>query len=272
MGNVWDAMKKHEGEKEKAQPPQEQEGAPDTGKFDEQTAKEETKTALLDGGNKYSPLLVTYHDPGGMLAEQYRSLRTNVLARSPQQQLCMVITSAEAGEGKTVTCLNLSFVLAELPDIKVVVIDSDLRKAKLTSLLHARKSPGFADLLRGTCTLDDVIQPTLCPNLDVISAGMVKRGELGEVLSRFQMSEIIYDLRRKYKCVIFDTPPMNAVSDAGVIGRAVGEALMVVRMNKTMRESVDRAVGLLHAADVKISGMFLTHQKHYVPKYVDYYY
>jgi capsular exopolysaccharide synthesis family protein len=272
MGNVWDAMKKHEGEKEKAEPPQERKRASGAFGSDEQAVKEATKAALPAGGNKYSPLLVTYHDPGGMLAEQYRSLRTNALARSPQQQLCMVITSAEAGEGKTVTCLNLSFVLAELPDIKVVVIDGDLRKGKLTSLLHARKSPGFAELLRGTSTLNDVIQPTMCPNLDVISAGMVNRGELGEVLSRFQMSEILYDLRRKYKCVIFDTPPMNAVSDAGVIGRGVGEALFVVRMNKTTREAVDRAVGLLHAADVKISGMFLTHQKHYVPKYYDYYY
>jgi len=270
MGNVWDAMKKHADEQAKEKPPedaassQQQPAAP--------IARKSAPTAARPAGNSYSPVLVTYHDPGGMLAEQYRCLRTNALAHSPQQRLCTIITSAEIGEGKTVTCLNLAFVLAELPDVRVMVIDADLRKSNLTTLLRSQKTPGFADLLRGTCMLKDVIQPTLCPNLDVISAGAVKRGELGEVLSRFQMTEIIYELRRQYPCILFDTPPVNAVSDAGVLGRTVGEAMLVVRMHRTTRESVDRAVGLLHAADVKITGMFLTHQKEYVPRYLEYYY
>ena len=272
MGKVWDALKKHEDEQSQKQTPDqskasmEQQPAPPTAK------EERVATAPCFNGKGYSPILVSYQEPGGIFAEQYRSLRTNVLAKPQQKSCCLLITSAEAREGKTVTTLNLAFVLAELPDIRVLVVDGDLRKTDLTALLRVHKTPGLVEFLRGTNTLKEVIQPTLCPNLDVIPSGVSHRDELGEILSRIPTSKIISDLRRKYDCVLIDTPPVNGVSDTGVWGRAVGEALMIVRMNKTHRESVHRAVGLLRAADVNILGLFLTHQKSYVPKYLYRYY
>jgi capsular exopolysaccharide synthesis family protein len=271
MGKVWDALKKHEDEQSQKQASVKSEAVKEQPHLI--PAQEETVTpASCFNGKGYSPILVSYQDPGGIYAEQYRSLRTNVLAKPQQKSCCLLITSAEAKEGKTVTTLNLAFVLAELPDIRVLVVDGDLRKADLTTLLRVHKTPGLVDFLRGASTLKEVIQPTLCPNLDVISSGVAHRNELGEILSRIPTSKIISDLRRQYDCVLIDTPPVSGVSDTGVWGRAVGEALMIIRMNKTHRESVQRSIGLLRAADVKILGLFLTYQKSYVPKYLYRYY
>jgi len=268
MGNVWDAMKKHEQEQVKKDSPKDTADAnvpspaPDSNEY----------LATYPSSNGYSPLLVVHYDRGGMFAEQYRSLRTNILTHSRQECFCMAISSADAGEGKTVTCLNLALVLVELPGTRVVVVDGDLRKGTLTSLLKVEKSPGFADLLRGTCSVEEVIQPSLYPNLDVISCGIAKYSELGTVLGKFQKSGIISKLRQQYDCVLFDTPAIGMVSDTCVLAHSLGEVLLVVRMRKTSKASVERAVNLLKAAEVKISGMFLTHQKGYVPTYFSRYY
>jgi capsular exopolysaccharide synthesis family protein len=273
MGQVWDAMEKYQKEQANKQPSASKSEAEAKSASPDSAPDDETRPPAPNlNGKSYPPVLVTYQDPGGMFAEQFRSLRTNVLARPQKENFSLMISSAEAREGKTVTCLNLAFVLAELPDVRVLVIDGDLRKMELTNLLRVPKAPGLAGLLRHESSLNQVIQPTLCPNLDVIPSGLAPRTELGELLTRLPMSNIMADLQRKYNCVLIDTPPITGVSDTGVIGRAVGEALMIVRMNKTSRESVHRAVGLLRAADVKILGLFLTHQKSYVPKYLYRYY
>jgi len=282
MGNVWDAMKKHEHEQkheqkqeQKQKQVQAKEVSPkNTADANMEPSPPDSKEYGLTcaSSDGYSPLLVVHHDRGGTFAEQYRSLRTNMLARAQQDYLCTAITSAETGEGKTITCLNLAFALAELPGIRVVVIDGDLRKGTLTSLLNVERTPGFADLLRGDCSLEEVIRPTLYANIDVIPCGAAKRNELGTVLGKFQKSGIIAKLRQQYDCVLADTPAISMTSDACVLAPVLGEVLLVVRMHKTNRESVQRAVGLLNAADVKISGMFLTHQKSYVPTYFNRYY
>jgi Mrp family chromosome partitioning ATPase len=82
------------------------------------------------------------------------------------------------------------------------------------------------------------------------------------------LDEIVSELRRQYEYVIFDTPPINVASDAGILGKAVGDALLIVRMNKTGRESVEEAIRLLHAANVKLPGIILTHHPKYdIPNY-----
>jgi receptor protein-tyrosine kinase len=228
-----------------------------------------TRSVLAPSGtNGYSPALVPHHDRGGATAEEYRALRTNLLAQYSDERFCLLVTSAEAGEGKTVSSLNLALVLAERQERRTIIIDADLRKRTIANLLHISNTPGLADILRGTARLDDVIQPTAYPNLFVIPAGQSKQAEVGELLGGPELEESVTELRRRYDYVLFDTPPITVASDAGMLGRATREALLVVRMNKTRRESVDRAIGLLHAANVKPVGMILTHQRYYIPNYL----
>lgn len=303
MPNVWDAMQKHQAEQgaapasgpaqddRPAQSPGEHEGngkradvpaaaAQDQGvlpaaatatpvpsaSHPAAAAGEATRPA--PGGEAYGAELVAHHDRGGSITEQYRSLRTNLLARYPDERFCLTVTSAEAGEGKTITSLNLALVLAERQDHTVVVVDGDLRKRRVAHLLGISQSPGVAEVLRGECRVFDAVRPTAYPNLMVVTAGDIRGGEVGGLIGRPELHDLVLDLRRAYDCVIIDAPPVNVASDAGIISRSAGESLVVFRMNHTHRESTDKAIRLLRAADVKVIGMVLTHQKYYIPNYL----
>lgn len=285
MANVWDAMKKSKSEERGSAPPPPPASFPPEVPPAPAGVREAMANAGIDvvalpprvatrsvlapsGTNGYSPALVPHHDRGGATAEEYRALRTNLLAQYSDERFCLLVTSAEAGEGKTVSSLNLALVLAERQERRTIIIDADLRKRTIANLLHISNTPGLADILRGTARLDDVIQPTAYPNLFVIPAGQSKQAEVGELLGGPELEESVTELRRRYDYVLFDTPPITVASDAGMLGRATREALLVVRMNKTRRESVDRAIGLLHAANVKPVGMILTHQRYYIPNYL----
>ena len=267
MANVWDAMKKHEAEQ--AKQAKQGGGAPKEkvpGPVPER--EDEPIVAGISADGRYSELLVVQHDRGGAITEEYRSLRTSLLAQCKDDRFCYLVTSANAGEGKTITCLNLGLVMAERVECRTIIVDCDLRKGRMAGLLGTGISPGMADLLRGSATMKECIQPTCCGNLFFVPAGKASRTETGELVGRPELDEIVSELRRQYDYVIFDTPPINVASDAGILGRAVGEALLVVRMNKTHRESIDKAIRLLHAANVKLSGIILTHHKYYIPNYL----
>lgn len=266
MARVSQALKKHEAEQSAAQ----QTDQPSGGQATDRPNHLEPIPIVPPGKNKYSPALAAHHDRGGRICEQYRTLRTNLLAIYPDEQFSLVVTSAEAGEGKTVTCLNLAMALTELPDRRTVVVDCDIRKCRAAAMLHVEKSPGMADMLRGTATLSQTTQATAYPNLFFVPAGQARLNEVGELMSRPELDEIISQLRKAYDYVLIDTPPINNISDAGMLGQVQvsGEALLVVRMNKTSRESVNRAIRLLHAANVKIAGICLSHQQYYVPNYL----
>jgi capsular exopolysaccharide synthesis family protein len=216
--------------------------------------------------NGYAPELVAHHDRGNDLTEEYRRIRTHLLAQYAEERFCALVTSAMPTEGKTVTCLNLAFVLSEQQDRRTVIIDADLRKRRFGNMLHINNSPGLVELLRGSARLDEVVQATKHNNLFVIPAGPTVPGQVGEMLGRPELDEIVNELRRRYDYVLFDTPPLTVAPDASILGRVVRDAILVVRMNRTPRESVDRAIGLLHASNVKPIGIVLTHHRHFIPK------
>ena len=284
MGHVNDAMKKHLAEQANKAPAATPTGASADGSAGPSAPAQVTAAdqGATDGGpspaarshakaldgDGFDPALVAYHDRGNLITEEYRALRTNLLARFPQKRFCVMVTSAEMGEGKTVTCINLGMVLAELQEGRTVIVDCDLRKSQVAKLLKAGKTPGIGDLLHGDVALKDVIQKTLYPNLDVIASGSVPREEVGEVLGRPELGEALCHLRRDYDHVLIDTAPVNTLADAGVIAQAVQDALLVVRLNRTSRDSVKKAIRLLHSVNARLVGMVLTHQQFHIPRYL----
>lgn len=211
--------------------------------------------------------LCTFHDRGGRNAEEYRGLRTSLLAQCRQKDFCYLVTSALENEGKTVTCLNLATVLTERVSQNTLVIDADLRHRRVAELLGIHRSPGLADCLRGSMTLDEAIQPTTFRNLSILSAGQVKQSRVAELLARPELEAILAEARKRFDYIIIDTPPIISVSDAGIIGRGCPQALVVVRMGYTQRQMVRRALALLEAANVEPMGIVLTHRKLYDPHY-----
>jgi len=282
VGNVYDAMKKHEAEEAarasaegtQAAPQEAQAAAPPPA----ETPRRPRRSRLSTNG--YAPQLVAHSDRGGRLAEEYRALRTNLLARYEDDRFCVLVTSAQGGEGKTVTCLNLGFVLAELPDRRTVIVDCDLQKGNVNTLLGMPAAPGMADVLRGEAAVEDAIHKTTCTNLFVLPAGEVEQEEVGDLLGRPELEELIEGLRRDYDYVLLDTPPIRVAgakrryrrsisySTAGILGRTAKDAVLVVRMNKTRRESVDAAIRQLRSAHVRPVGLVLTHQRHVIPEFL----
>lgn len=224
------------------------------------------------GGERYASQLIAHHDRGGVITEEYRTLRTSLLAQSSDQRFCYIVTSAEGGEGKTITCLNLSFVMAELIDRRTIIVDCDLRHNQMARMIDAEDNPGIADVLRGTTKLRDAIQRTAYPNVCFLPAGNTRTGKVGELLGRTYLRQIVNTLRAKFDYVLIDTPPITSVSDAGMVGQATGEALLVARMNRTRRASVEQGLRLLRAANVNVGGIVLTHRKtcllDYIQRYV----
>ncbi len=277
MGNVWEAMKKHQAEQEQrekvdaAAAPEPSAGQAPAVQTDGEKPKASPPAPdapAAPSSDRYAEVLVVHHDRGGRIAEQFRSLRTHVLAQCPDQRFCLMVTSAESGEGKTVSTLNLGLVMAERQERSTIIVDADLRKGRIAQHLQGKAGPGLSEVLRGHAALKDVIQRTAYPNLSFVSAGEAIADEVGELIHRPEFGEAVEELRRTYDYVLYDTPPVNTVADAGMIGGIVGDALLVVRMNKTSRDSVDRAIRLLHATNVKISGILLTHQKYFIPNYL----
>lgn len=293
MSNVWEAMKKHQAEEagrtaedretssQGQSPPAPDDEAPVkielAGEPDGTAAGETTQpqappthtpppdtTAAPTNGSdtNFSELIVAHHDRGGGITEEYRALRTNLLAKCPNGKFGYIITSAEIGEGKTVTSLNLAVVLAEHSERTTILVDGDLRKHRIAKMLGIPSEPGMVDLLRGEATLKDVVRPTSYPNLFFLPSGSADQKEIGEVLSRMERDEIFTALRRQYDYLIVDTPPINVAADAGMLGQSVGEALLVIRMGETSHETVEKAIRLLHAASVDLSGLVLTHRKY----------
>jgi len=216
----------------------------------------------------FSPSLVAHYDRGGMVTEQYRVIRTNLMAKFPEHRFCTMITSAEPNEGKTATTLNLGLILAESQDCRTVVVDCDLRKGRVASFLGVKRGPGFVDVVRGQAKLKDVLRSTEYPGLDILTSGQIQPSEIGELLTRPEVPELLNELRQRYNFVLVDTPPVNEISDAAIVGRHVYGALLAVSMFKTHRESVRRAIRMLRAVNIEVLGMILTKQKYYIPRYL----
>jgi capsular exopolysaccharide synthesis family protein len=285
MARIWDAIEKHQAESP---------GKSDATKPDRGPTKAHGDTVPGDNGSaniatamsaapvipqanpapkpaydaNYSEEVVAHHDRGSGWAEEYRSLRNTLISRRRDGRFCHMVTSAEAAEGKTVTCLNLGMVLTEHTDRRTILVDADLRRSRIAKMLRADPKQGLADVLRGEGELADMIQSTAYPNLDLLAAGTVEHDDVGELLSQTQLQIALSELQSRYDYVLVDSPPINRVSDAGSLGRALSEALLVVRMNKTRQESVEKAIRMLHASNIEVAGIVLTHRKYHIPNYL----
>ncbi|MDP2895494.1 MAG: CpsD/CapB family tyrosine-protein kinase [bacterium] len=214
------------------------------------------------------PHIVSYTDPQCTIAEQYRMLRTNLFALNSGPPVhSVVVTSAIKGEGKTVTSLNLATVMATDTEKKIAVVDCDLRRPNMHTLLNMELQPGLSEFLRGEATLDAVSHKGKIPNLTIITAGRPPMNP-SELVGSRKMAETVNELKKQFDFVVFDTPPIMAVTDAGLLGAIVDGVLLVVRAESTKRDLVRRAETLLRGAKARVVGCVLTNIKEYTPYYI----
>jgi capsular exopolysaccharide synthesis family protein len=212
--------------------------------------------------------LVTLTDPAGLMAEEYRAIRTGLLARWEQRRhLTHTITSATPQEGKTLTSLNLGMSLAELHARRTIVVECDLRLPQFENLLKLTPSAGLVGVLTDDADLNRNIQIVGDTGLHVLAAGRPITHDAVQLLGSRKMAALIRFLRREYDHVIIDTPPVVELADAGIVGAISDEVLLVTRMNRTPRSLVEQAVRTLNGYNAPVAGLIATDQVQHRHRY-----
>lgn len=231
----------------------------------------ETKQLIVrkEGSSLIDPRIVTYHDTKALISEQYKILRTNLMSLGTKKKVkTIVVTSSIHSEGKTVSSLNLAISLAQaVNNPKVLVVDCDLRRGKLSKYLGLKRDVGFSEYLLGQAELDDIIFKIDIENLNIIAAGKIPDNP-SELLSSKAMSDFLVDARSQFDFVIIDTPPIISVTDSGIIGAQTDGVLMVIQAGRTQRGIVRRAEELLEQAQANVLGHILTNIQYHLPEYI----
>lgn len=189
--------------------------------------------------------------------EAYKTLRTNVSFALNNEEGCKVIamTSAQPGEGKSITTLNLAISTA-MNGSKVLVVDCDLRRAKIARLLQMKAKVGLSNLILDPKRLKEAVLSTQIQGLDVILSGSIPPNP-SELLGSAQMQHLLEELRSSYDYIFLDSPPVNLVTDAVVLAPKCDGVLLLVRANYSERGPVMHAVKQLEYSKAKILGFVL---------------
>lgn len=193
----------------------------------------------------------------GPRAEEFRRMRANLRFLGVDQDgLCLVVTSAVAGEGKTTTCLELAVTLAEA-DLSVLVVDADLRRPRVATYLGLEPSSGLSGVLIGGAGIEDVVvQPWGVHGIDVVAAGQVPPNP-SELLATRTLGDLLVRARSRYDVVLVDAPPLLPVADAAVLSVLASGVVLVVDTTRSRRAHVREAVQAVEQAGGRILGAVL---------------
>lgn len=193
-------------------------------------------------------------DKDKSFSEAIRTIRTGVvLSAVDDPHKVMVITSSIPGEGKSTVSANLAFALGQME--RVLLIDADLRRPSLgRSFEFPVGTPGLANLIAGTATLEDCIKRV--DSIDVIGAGTVPPDPL-ELLSSPRFAKFLEALKGKYERIIIDSPPTQAVSDAMLLATFANSVIYVVRSASTNIPLVEKGIGQLLQNNAPVNGIVL---------------
>jgi len=200
-------------------------------------------------------MFIVEKDPRSIAAESYRTLRTNLQYSSfDEEYKVIVVTSAEPGEGKSTTAGNLALSIAE-GDKKVVLIDCDLRKPSLHKKFEISNTAGLSDVIVGKESIS-VVGHRHNNNLTILTSGKIPPNP-SEMLGSKSMKALIDALKKVFDYVILDTPPVQAVTDAQILSNRADGTILVVRAEKTKKDSVVNSINLLKKVNANIIGTVL---------------
>lgn len=228
-------------------------------------ARRESKPLHLEpakpGEGRDTPLvreeLVLVQRPTSQQAEQFRRLRNNVHALNPDgASRSILVTSALRGEGKTVATINLALALAELPGLRVLLIDGNVQNPSIEHYLGLPRRQGFYELLQGALTLDQAIRRTPVEHLDVLATGAAPTLQ-SDFLNVDRMRAVLDAVKRNYDYVLIDAPAVLAANQPSVMGTVADGIVLVVRRGTTPRQYVEEAYAMLENLGGNVLGTCL---------------
>jgi exopolysaccharide/PEP-CTERM locus tyrosine autokinase len=201
--------------------------------------------------------LVTFYDPDSVASEQFRKLRTQLLRlRLPQPPRTILVTSARAGEGKTLVSANLAAGIAHDFNAYALLVDSDLRNPSLGNWFGISNGYGLSDYLVGKKEISELLFKTEIERLRILLGGTLQDNPT-ELVGSARMEALIKELKSRYndRYIIFDSTPLLATSEPEILSKLVDGILIVVRAGETPRETVKQAIASLEKE--KILGVVL---------------
>ncbi len=204
------------------------------------------------------PDLITLREPRSVAAEAYRTLRTNLtfFAALDRPVETLVVTSAGPGEGKSEVLANLAVTMAQ-GERRTILVDADLRRPSLHEMFAVSNERGLTTMILETEAVQD--PPLLdvgVENLQLMPSGPLPPNP-ADILGSGKMEQVIGALKERADIILFDAPPVVAVTDAAVLGTKVDGVLLVVSAGRTRRDHAERAKELLERVHIRILGAVL---------------
>src|SRR5262245_3525581 len=196
------------------------------------------------------PRLVTLISPKAIVSEQYRTLRAKILQMQREKGLkTLLVTSTAMSEGKTLTAANLALTMAQEIDLRVLLVDCDLRRPAIHRCLGIPQELGMSDYLSQNCSLESIICNTNLRHFSVVTAGAVAQNP-AELLNSSRMDEFLSSTAQTFDWVIVDSPPIVALADADVLASKVDGIVFVVRAFQTPTSLFQKSMESLRTKNV----------------------
>jgi len=203
--------------------------------------------------------------------ESYRAIRTSLIFSHAVDSLrSIAITSASPGDGKSTTVANLAIAFAQ-QNLRVLVIDCDLRRGSLHRIFNVPRTPGFTNAVAGGGDLEAVVRATAVPNLSIVTTG-VQPPNPGELLGSHRVHDLLIQAQSQFDLILLDTPPVLAAADAGIIASMVDGVILLIRVGVTTKSAAKTAQERLRLVGARILGTVLNDPKEMLEATEEYYY
>jgi len=231
-------------------------------------SKKPNKKSKLSFGKERQ--LITHHSPRSPISEQYRTLRTNIEFSSIDEPIrTILVTSTTPGEGKSTTAANLAIVFAQQGK-KALIVDTDLRNPTVHYTFRIANTYGLTNILTKQATMNEAIQLTSIKDVYVLTCGPIPPNP-AELIASESMTQFIQNASEQFDIVIFDTPPVLAVTDAQILANKVDGSILVFSSGSTNIDAAIKTKEVLSHAKAKLLGVVLNKKKAKDSQYYYYY-
>jgi len=193
-------------------------------------------------------------EPKSAIAEAYRTIRTAVFFGVPKGEAkTILITSPDAGDGKTTLVSNLAITMAQAGQ-KTLIVDADFRKPMQHNIFDFENGRGLSSVIAGTISLEEAVQPGPVKELDILSCGPEVPNP-SEILNSDAFAEILKEeLARRYDRIIIDSPPVGPVTDSQILAAICDVTVMVLRAERSTRKHSQQARDVLGSVGSRLLG------------------
>jgi capsular exopolysaccharide synthesis family protein len=214
------------------------------------------------------PRIIAYHDPKSKTTENYRAIFTHLKPTPEKSDIkTIAVMSASNQEGKSITAVNLSIVIASDYNKKTLLIDANLRRPAIDELLNIEAKEGLSDLLTKDLNYNNVLTQTRVKNLSIMTAGS-NTVNPAEVLSTNKIVQFLEEAKQRFDYIILDTSAIIPYADSKIIAPLAEGIILTIRSRRTRREVINRAMTTLDKLSAKVLGFVLTDVEYYIPEFI----